>query len=147
MTCAGRDRLLLSLAPKDLVSQLAAQHQAAPCEYQILRALQSRLDSCVSKNNAYVDWKARAQSLVHVITLKQNSPVTILPFVSSSFKTRATLPGRDLDGEFYRTTEANDDPAGGTYIWMTTHTGRRVDQRCLGRLCASLFGMLGPPAI
>jgi hypothetical protein len=122
------DGQMLSLAPEDLVTQLAAQHQAAPCEYQILRALQSRLgntSSATSRNNR-VDWKQLANSLVDAMAPSTNTPVTVLPFESPSWKASTTLPTRDLTRAFDRTptttTKAydNDDPGGGNYVWMTT---------------------------
>ena len=51
LTILFEDGVALTLEQDELVTSLALQHQAAPCEYQILEALRKKRDKAVSKWN------------------------------------------------------------------------------------------------
>jgi hypothetical protein len=64
LTIVFLDGVVISLEHKELVTSLAEQHQAAPCEYQILQALCKRRDAMIKLQLDKLD-ESRADAAVH----------------------------------------------------------------------------------
>jgi len=63
MTLVFEDGNVLTLEQDELVKSLAEQHQAAPSEYQVLKALQDKVRAIGSAST--IDWKPRALAIVN----------------------------------------------------------------------------------
>jgi hypothetical protein len=62
LTIVFEDGLAVTLQQDELVGSLAVQHQAAPCEYQILQAL------CKKRDDAPIEWnQERADALLETV--------------------------------------------------------------------------------
>jgi len=73
LTILFEDGVVITLKQDELVTSLAEQHQAAPCEYQILQALCKKRDETVASSN-HGDWNAkRADELLQSILSEDQS--------------------------------------------------------------------------
>ena len=73
-----QDGLCVSLQQDDLVAEMAEQHQAAPCEYQILAALRQRVLNSMEDSGKSVKLTKAAKSLAKKIRKESPSPVRII---------------------------------------------------------------------
>jgi hypothetical protein len=70
LTLVFEDGQAVTLEQDELVTSLAEQHQAAPSEYQILKALKDKLGKVVA--SAVQDWKTRAVAILNGLIIKDN---------------------------------------------------------------------------
>eukprot|EP00977_Amphora_coffeiformis_P000988 scaffold212_cov173-Amphora_coffeaeformis.AAC.14 len=106
-----KDANHLTIQQDELVSQLAEQHQAAPCEFQILSALQNRIAEVMQSPRNNIDWSKVAKSLVK--SIRKGSP--------APFRVISTRPSETTNfvQDFY-TSDIDEDTSSGSYILLQT---------------------------
>jgi len=78
-----KDGRYLTIQQDELISQLAEQHQAAPCEFQILSALRKRVAVVMNSSMSSIQWNKVAESLVKLIKKGSPPPFRVISTVSS----------------------------------------------------------------
>lgn len=105
-----QDGTRLSLQQDELVAELAEQHQAAPCEYQILDALRKRVMDVKKTPTSPVDWSREGDLLAKLIRKESRSPFRVVSAMSRASRNFA----RDFYGCERDTTDS------GTFVLLQT---------------------------
>ena len=104
------DGVCVSLQQDELVAELAEQHQAAPCEHQILVALRKRVLDAKKVAINQVDWSKVAKSLLKKIRKESPSPFRVV--------STPTVGSKNYTRDFYGSSQGTTDK--GTYVLMQT---------------------------
>lgn len=104
LTLIFEDGVSVSLEEGTFVAKLAAQHQAAPSEYQILAAIRSLLDSKRQVNDSWSD-KMIASSVVDTILASSSETVT------SAISITPTNQGDNVSKSFFQTSKCDGHEA------------------------------------
>ena len=105
-----KDGTYLSLTQDELVSKLAEQHQAAPCEFQILKALEQRLSDASKDSSDTVILSKVAKSISKRIRKDSVPPYRIVLTRSGESGTR------NFVHNFYATSTPDHEESNGTYL-------------------------------
>ena len=117
------DGVVVSLEQDELVTSLAEQHQAAPCEYQILHALCKKRDEVMSLQNGH--WNAKwADELLESLVSKQSS---VPPFAVDVCSNDDASDGEDLLATLY-SAETNIGSMNGGQLFLLLRIRNDGDQ-------------------
>ena len=103
LTLIFSDRLVVNLNESDFVNALAEQHQAAPCEFQILTALKGKVENEVSSTSSPWSSKTKkfALQVLTRITSASKIPVTSTIPITTSNSKGIGVEGGNLIDPFY----------------------------------------------
>lgn len=108
LTLFFQDGVVLTLSQQEFVDTLANQHQAAPSEYQILKAVQDRLSSLQS-SIPEKDWSKKGLTLQVMQQIVQSSPQPVTATISISSVWQG-LPSGEIDTMSNNFYSVNDNP-------------------------------------